>query len=156
MNLVGRFKDFSQGFTGERSITFSIESHLSLNALNDLQGKTLAIEVKEHKNSRSLNQNRLLWKMIHDIARHTGHSDYEIYVALLERADVLSDYVYTKSEMLEALRKSFRAVQFVTEINGQYIYKVYFGSSRMNATEMNRLIEEAEKMASEEGVIYDC
>ena len=154
MKLIGRFKDFSQGFTGERSITFSIESHISLNALNELQGKQLAIEVKEHKNSRSLNQNRLLWKMIHDIAHHTGHSDYEIYVALLERADVLSDFVYTNTEMIEALRKSFRAVQFVTQINDQYIYKVYFGSSKMNTAEMNRLIEEAEKLASEEGVLY--
>lgn len=155
MKLIGRFKDFSQGFTGERSITFTIENRLNLTALNALQGKLLSIEVKEQKNSRSLNQNRLLWKMIHDIAHHTGHTDYEIYVALLERADVLSDFVYTKSEMLDALRKSFRAVQFVTQINDQYIYKVYFGSSKMNTAEMNRLIEEAEKMASEEGVLYD-
>ena len=118
--------------------------------------KTYICEIKEPKSKRSLEQNKLLWKLIHRIAKETFQSDEDVYCAVLERADALSDYVITASDMGEALRKTFRGVKFVRmqTVNGKdcFVYKVYLGSSKMNTTEMNELIEITMQVCSELGI----
>lgn len=118
--------------------------------------KTYICEVKEPKSKRSLEQNKLLWKLIHRIAKETYQDDMTVYCAVLERADALSDYVITAVDMEEALRKSFRGVKFIRmqDVNGKdcFVYKVYLGSSKMNTSEMTELIEITMQVASELGI----
>lgn len=113
-------------------------------------------EIKEPKSKRSLEQNKLLWMLIHRIAKETYQDDEDVYCAVLERADALSDYVITATDMGEALRKTFRGVKFVRmqEVNGKdcYIFKVYLGSSKMNTSEMNELIEITMQVCAELGI----
>ena len=120
------------------------------------QTKEYLMELKEPKSKRSLEQNKLLWKLIHLIAKETYQDDMDVYCAVLERADALSDYVITAMDMQDTLRKSFRGVKFVRmqEVNGKdcYIYKVYLGSSKMNTAEMTELIEITMQVASELGI----
>lgn len=118
--------------------------------------KKYLFSIKEPHKKRSLDQNRLLWKLIHHIAKETKQDDMDVYCAILERADALSDYVITATDMSEALRKTFRGVKFMRmqEVNGKdcYIFKVYLGSSKMNTTEMNELIEITMQVCSELGI----
>ena len=113
-------------------------------------------DIKEPKSKRSLEQNKLLWMLIHRIAKETYQDDEDVYCAVLERADALSDYVITATDMGEALRKTFRGVKFVRmqEVNGKdcYIFKVYLGSSKMNTSEMNELIEITMQVCAELGI----
>lgn len=110
-------------------------------------------EVKEPKDQRSLRQNRLLWKLIHRIAKQTGHDDMDIYCTALERADALSDYVITATDMEDSLRKQFRGVRFIRkqEVNNKEcnVYKVYLGSSKMNTKEMMELLDIVYQICSE-------
>ena len=89
--------------------------------------KFYVCDIKEPKSKRSLEQNRLLWKLIHAIAKETNHDDMEIYCTALERADAKSDYIITAIDMEDALRKSFRGVKFIRmqEVNGKecYVFK---------------------------------
>lgn len=107
--------------------------------------KLYICDIKEPKSKRSLQQNRLLWKLIHNIAKATYQDDMDVYCAVLERADALSDYVMTATDMEDALRHSFRGVKFIRmqEHNGKdcYIYKVYLGSSKMDTKEMTQLLD---------------
>ncbi|MDD7255636.1 MAG: hypothetical protein PUH23_06345 [Bullifex porci] len=77
----------------------------------------------------------------------------------MERADALSDYIITSTEMSETLRHTFRGIKFMRmqEVNGKecYIYKVYLGSSKMNTKEFSELLDECIKLASEVGVEYE-
>ena len=118
--------------------------------------KIYVCEIKEYRSKRSLEQNKLLWKLIHLIAKQYYQDDMEIYCAVLERADALSDYVITATDMGDALRKTFRGVKFIRmqEVNGKecYVWKVYLGSSKMNTSEMNELIEIAMQICSELGI----
>lgn len=118
--------------------------------------KYYVCDIKEPKSKRSLEQNRLLWKLIHDIAKETQHDDMEIYCTALERADAKSDYVITATDMEDALRKSFRGVKFIRmqEVNGRecYVYKVYIGSSKMNTNEMTELLDIVLKICYELGI----
>ena len=118
--------------------------------------KIYICEIKEAMHKRTTEQNKLLWKLIHRIAKETYQSDEDVYCAVLERADALSDYVITATDMGEALRKTFRGVKFVRmqEVNGKdcYIFKVYLGSSKMNTAEMNELIEITMQVCAELGI----
>ena len=118
--------------------------------------KQYVITVKEPKSQRSLEQNKLLWSLIHRVAKETYQDDMDVYCAVLERADALSDYVITAVDMEEALRKSFRGVKFIRmqEVNGKdcYVYKVYLGSSKMNTAEMTELIEITMQVCGELGI----
>ena len=117
------------------------------------QTKEYLMELKEPKSKRSLEQNKLLWKLIHLIAKETYQDDMDVYCAVLERADALSDYVITAVDMADDLRKSFRGVKFIRmqEVNGKdcFVYKVYLGSSKMNTSEMTELIEITMQVCSE-------
>lgn len=118
--------------------------------------KLFIVEVKEPKSKRSLEQNKLLWSLIHKIAKATYQDDMEIYCTALERADALSDYVITATDMENSLRKSFRGVKFIRmqEVNGKecYVYKVYLGSSKMSIKEMTELLEIVFQMCGELGI----
>lgn len=118
--------------------------------------KQYQVEVKEPKTKRSLEQNKLLWKLVHKIAKETQQDDMEVYCTALERADALSDYVITATDMEDALRKQFRGVKFIRkqEVNDKEcnVYKVYLGSSKMTIKEMNELLEIVFQMCSELGV----
>ena len=115
--------------------------------------KKYQVEVKEPKSKRSIEQNKLLWLLIHKIAKETYQDDMEVYCTALERADALSDFVITATDMESNLRKSFRGVQFLRmqEVNGKdcYVYKVYLGSSKMTIKEMNELLEIVFQMCAE-------
>ena len=118
--------------------------------------KTYICDIKEPRSKRSLEQNKLLWKLINRIAKETYQDDMTVYCAVLERADALSDYVITATDMQDTLRKSFRGVKFIRmqEVNGKdcFVFKVYLGSSKMNTSEMTELIEITMQVASELGI----
>ena len=118
--------------------------------------KLYLCEVKEPKSKRSIEQNKMLWQLIHSIAKATHQDDMDVYCGCLERADALSDYIITAYDMEDDLRKCFRGVRFMKkqEVNGKEcnIYKVYIGSSKMNTKEMTELIDTAMQIASECGI----
>ena len=121
--------------------------------------KLYVCEIKQPKSQRSLQQNKLLWKLIHNIAKATYQDDMEVYCAVLERADALSDYIITALEIEDALRKSFRGVKFIRmqEVNGRecYVYKVYIGSSKMDTKEMTELLDITLQICGELGIEVD-
>lgn len=119
-------------------------------------GKQYLVDIKEPKSKRSLESNKLLWALIHKIAKATYQDDMTVYCTALERADAKSDYVITATDMKESLRKTFRGVQFIRmqEVNNKdcYVYKVFIGSSKMNTAEMNELLEIVFQMCGELGI----
>ena len=122
--------------------------------------KIYVCEIKQPKSRRSLEQNKLLWKLVHNIAKATHQDDMDVYCAILERADAKSDYVITAFEMEDALRKSFRGVKFIRmqEVNGKdcYVYKVYIGSSKMDTKEMTELLDITLQLCGELGLECDA
>ena len=121
--------------------------------------KEYAMEIKEIKSKRSLQQNKLLWKNIQLASKMMGQDLMDTYCNLLEEADAKSDFIITPFEMAESLRRSFRGVRFIRmqDVNDKpcYVYKVYIGSSKMNVQEMNELIERSFDLLSELGINYE-
>ena len=115
--------------------------------------KLYVVEIKEPKSKRSLEQNKMLWQLIHAIAKETHQDDMEVYCTVLERADALSDYIITAELTAEDLRHHFRGVRYIKtrDIDGKDfdVYKVYLGSSKMSTKEMTELLDIALQLCGE-------
>ena len=79
----------------------------------------LTVEVKKSSSHRSLDQNAMLWSLLTKIAIHTSGSKEkrvidQIYCAMLEEANVHSEYLLAPKNTEDGLRKSFRAIREIS------------------------------------------
>lgn len=131
------------------------------NMFNDLEletNKEYSIEIKEIRDKRTLEQNKMMWALIREIANHedVSQNEIDVYTTALEEANAKYDYLLGTKEVEENLRKNFRAVKVVRptiEHGKEYIvYKCFSGSSKLNTKEMQKLIDILISWASELGI----
>ena len=162
MRVIGKFNDILQDFQGNAIASFKILNFIHKEMLNELEkDKEYSIEIKEIKNKRTLQQNRFLWLLMHeiDVAINGKPTDeMSVYITCLERANAKCDYIGALEETEPMLKENFRAIKKIKEIdlNGKkgYMYKVFLGSSKMDTKEMNLLIETVLDVAEEVGVTH--
>ncbi len=146
MKIKCKFKEIRKDDKNNSELTLIVNNYIDKELIKELkQDEDYAVEIKIARNKRSIQQNSLLWHNIQLIAESLDEDTMKVYCDLLERADALSEFLITATEMEDALRKSFRGVKFYRkqEVNGKecYVYKVYLGSSKMTVKEMNKLID---------------
>lgn len=157
MKIVGKVKEIKELKKG-KELVIVVDSFPYVNMIDDLEEKQYSIEINGVKSKRSLEQNRMMWALIHEIAEHTqGGDEMELYCQFLEIANAQFEIILCDTNVdINALRKVFRAVQFMgyAEIDGAVMaqYKVFTGSSRFNTSEMNKLIDVILKTAYELGI----
>lgn len=148
-----------QVFRNIRNQMFLIE-----NLFSDIDiepNKEYVLELKEVRNKRTLQQNKFMWALIHQIADHKdmNMNEIEIYTSALEEANAKYIYLMGIKEAEDELRKNFRAVKVVrpTFENGKeyIIYKCFVGSSKLDTKEMNKLLDIIISWASELGIETD-
>ena len=107
--------------------------------------KEYQLEIKELKSTRTIQQNRYMWSLIHEISKQQEMEDMEVYIQALEEANAKYEYIMAPEEAEENLKKGFRAVKVTRPENRNgkkfYIYKCFLGSSKFNVTEMKQLID---------------
>lgn len=111
----------------------------------NIKGEYL-IEIKKHRQKRSLNANALFWKVCGSMAEILRVSDEDIYLQLLERYGV-KKYIVVKPEAVESVKGLFRAVD---EMGSVYVdgkrgvqLRCTIGSSQYDTKQMGRLIDGA-------------
>ena len=120
--------------------------------------KEYVLELREARNKRTLQQNKFMWALIHQIATHQDMSmnEVEIYTSALEEANAKYIYLLGIKEAEDELKKNFRAVKVVrpTIENGKeyIVYKCFVGSSKLDTKEMNKLLDIIISWASELGI----
>ena len=130
--------------------------------LEEYQDKDLTITITD-KADRSLQQNALMWALIHEIDNEmNGYSSKDgeeaLYIQLIEMANIKPEYMMMLPEAVERFAKTsgFRVVQEVDRItyNGKEmaVVKCYPGSSKFDTAEMSDLIEAVLRYAAEVGI----
>lgn len=161
MNIYGDYIRRTTDENGDTEITFKIHNYRDKQAAKDLEKEQIyKIGLTPAKSKRSLEQNALMWELIHEIniARGTerANDDWDIYIEALQRAGAKSEFVACLPEAEGLLRQQFRAIQKTNsfEHNGHVFnsYRVFIGSSQMNVSEMKQLLDTVLDMASEVGV----
>lgn len=120
--------------------------------------KEYVLELKEVRSKRTLQQNKMLWSLIHKIADHETQSmdEVEIYTLALEEANAKYVYLLGEKEVENELKKNFRAAKVVRptfEKGKEYIiYKCFVGSSKLDTKEMKKLLDIIIAWADELGI----
>lgn len=146
-----------------RQIFRNIKNQMLLveNLYSDLDlesGKEYVIELKEPRTKRSIQQNKYMWALIHQIAGHEdmNQDEVEVYTLALEEANAKFIYLLGTPEAEDELKKNFRAVRVVrpTIENGKefIVYKCFIGTSKMDTKEMTKVLDIIIAWAEELGI----
>ena len=162
MKVVGKVNKRVVNEDGNLELTIEVENLYQQEQLKELvKNENYRFEINEIKSQRSIYQNNLMWKIIHDIAIARGgerasEDDWSIYLEVLERTGAKVDYIASLPEAEGELKKHFRAIKLMNsfEHKGKTFnqYKVYYGSSKLNIKEMALLLEMVKDIAVESGV----
>lgn len=164
MKVIAKVKDILLDINGNGIVSLIVSNYRQIQDLKQLDSeKTYAVEIKEVKTKRSLEQNRLLWKLLGeiDMVINGGRSDdvMNIYTLALEKANAKYEYIGALPQAEEMLKQNFRAIKFIKKIdlNGVEgnMYKCFIGSSKMDTKEMTLLIETVMDMAEQVGIDTD-
>lgn len=112
--------------------------------------KLLDVEIKVHREKRSLNANAYLWVLLGKLADALMTSKDELYLLMLERYGVFT-HVIVKPEAVERVKAEWRTVRElgkgkIGNVEGVQL-QCYFGSSTYDTKEMATLID---------GVVSEC
>lgn len=132
----------SEDVCGDAVITITAPLDVAAQ-FGDIRGE-YDIEIKRHREKRSLNANALFWKMCGSLAEVTRVSDDEMYLWLLARYGV-KKYMVVRPEAVEFTKTLFRAAE---EMGSVYVdgqrgvqLKCTIGSSYYDTKQMARLID---------------
>lgn len=122
--------------------------------------KKYVLELKEIKSKRSIQQNKYMWAIIHEIARVQQDDEMNIYCNALQEANAKCTWLKGFPETKEELLKVYRAVKITRYEDDEKgrkmaIFKCYPGSSKFTVEEMTNLIEIVLKWANELGINTD-
>lgn len=144
--IVGGHIDFR---TNKPTVTFEVNElndfKLMMDELND---KTLSIEVKPYRAKRSLDANAYAWVLLDKLSEKLKISKVEIYQKLIRDVGGVSETVCVKNEAVERLCEGWskNGIGWVTDtfpskIGGCTNVVLYYGSSTYDKAQMQRLTE---------------
>lgn len=108
------------------------------------EDKVYDVEIKEHREKRSLNANSYLWKLCTEIASVLNTDKDSVYLIMLKRYGI-SDLVSISKQV--PIKDYFDYYDIESETDKYIWYKIYKGSSKYDVKEMNILLN---------GVVSEC
>lgn len=153
------------GFREDGRVTISFEcGWKGKRAIEALKPGNYELDIKQHRNNRTLAQNRYLWELIGQIAmKENGNKSdtEEIYMQLLESAGAKCEFFEIAEEAVNRFAqladiKFLRIVQRRFR-NGTHtvMCKCFYGSSKMDTKEMGILIDKTIERAEFDGIDTD-
>lgn len=101
-------------------------------------------DIEPHREKRSLDANAMLWACMQEIAQAIQTDKWSVYLQMLKRYGKFS-YVIVRPEAVEAMKKQWRELEVVGEVdvNGQKGVQLlcYYGSSTYNTKEFSVLLD---------------
>lgn len=143
--------------SGNTEIVLTTKDKVDISELKEAisKGKTLSVEVKQYRKSRSLDANGMLWSIMSQIAEVLRTSKDEVYLQMLERYGVFT-HIIVKQEAVERIKQEWRTVRVLGEvtINGKTGIQLqcYYGSHLLDTKEFSALLDGVISEAKELGI----
>lgn len=159
-----RYVRKSRNEDGRLEITLEVNSVHDEVIIEEIEKALYRVNMTPVKSKRSIQQNKYLWELIHDISVErngtpTSDDDWDVYLEALEKAQAKFEYVACLPEAYELLKRQFRATKIMNEFEHNdktfLQLKVFYGSSKMDVKEMAKLLDTVIMMAQEEGVVLN-
>jgi len=123
-----------------------------LKAITD-KAKLLDVEIKPHRERRSLDANAYFWVLVGQMADVLRTDKDSMYLQLLKRYGQYT-YIIVKPEAVEKTLQAWRLMEEIGKTKDEKGVQMlaYFGSSTYDAKEMARLIDGTVSEAKELGI----
>lgn len=142
MEFKGNIESITRDLKGAYNVTITTESNIS--SLSEIKDELLDVEIKKHREKRSLNANGLLWACLSEIAKVLRTDKWSVYLQMLKRYGTYT-YICVKPEAVEGVKKQWRECEEIgdIDINGQKATQLlcYYGSSTYNTQEFSVLLD---------------
>lgn len=157
MEIISQYARKSFDENGNVEVTFLAKGYASKVGIQNLEKDVVyKMKLTPVKSKRTLKQNAYMWELIEHIADKTGEYAWDIYLTLLERANVKYTYVAVLKEATDEYVKEIRHYKIMNsfEHKGKTFnqIKVYLGTSKFDTKEMSIQLEETIKLANELGI----
>ena len=146
MKLVGNYVRSLFNHKGHLEVTFKLSNYWHIRQaqkLNDTDNYKIDISVVKQK--RSLEQNKFMWALLHQLEIVTEEDSMLWYIKALEETHAKCDYLQGIPEVQERLQTVYRAVKVVdtryVDEKKTHMYKCFYGSSKFTVDEMTKLLE---------------
>lgn len=160
MNFKGMILDVGIDYkSGKRKITLSMDSDDCLVELQDLQDRTVDVQIKRATHARSMKANAYAWVLLQSLAEKLQSSKDDIYLLELVKYSSAFGTIWVSNEAIDELYRKWRTVEDLGEryryekIDGKrkriygHDFNVYLGMSTFDNEEMRVFID---------GVVRDC
>lgn len=152
--MIGTIQSLITSFGLKKGlVTIEITGEENYNELLALKSQNKHVEIKEHKNHRSLDANAYLWVLLTKLQDKLSIPKEELYKNYIQKIGS-SEILPIKNEAVDKFREAWQrnGLGWITEttkskLNGFTNVIAYYGSSSYNTAEMSRLINE---------VVDDC
>jgi hypothetical protein len=145
--MQAKLKDLTMNRDGSQNVTLTVSSDFRP-LFDELAGKELDVEIKQHRKKRSLSANAYCWVLVDKIAARSGVDKTSVYRETIRNIGGVSDIVCCQDRAVEALRSGWQAhgVGWITEtmpskLEGCTNVILYYGSSTYDTAQMSRLID---------------
>lgn len=152
MDCTGKLHSVNRDWkTGRVIISFELNEEPTEEINKISQCEKLSIEVKKHRNKRSLDSNAYCWVLLQKIAETVGSDKWSVYLDCLQRYSRAFSHVIVKPEAVWRMKQLYRTCIDLGEIevNGVtgHQLQVYYGSSEFDSKEMSVFID---------GIVSEC
>lgn len=165
-NIFGKYERKQKNEEGKTEIVFSLYSYSDDEKIKELEkGEIYKMNMVKATGKRTLEQNAYLWSLLRDISISLGGNRdtdvFSVYLQALKRANAKSTIVSILEGADDLLLKQFRASLLLYKVKDEEgrvfnTYQVFYGSSKMDKSEMAILLDTVLDMASECGVeVYE-
>lgn len=157
MRFISKIKDMALTLDGRLTITLEAAG-MDADEAKKLSGEKLDVEIRKHREKRSLDANAYYWLLVGKIRKATGDSNNRIHNMMLDRYGEL-ERIQNGTLVPFCIRDDIDHLEFPyphlkptqkTLAKGDKLYRWYYqikGSSEYNTTEMSHLID---------GVVSEC
>lgn len=130
-----------------------------MDELLKLQDQDLDIEIKKHRNKRSLNANNYAWQLIGKIAEKINADPVEVYRKFIREAGVLKVLEISENALPVFDRAwSDHGIGWIVEVldysrtEGMKLVRAFYGSSTYDSKQMSRYIDNVVQEAKTLGI----
>jgi hypothetical protein len=145
--MQAKLRELTLNRDGSQNVTLTVSSDFRP-LFDELAGKELDVEIKQHRKKRSLSANAYCWVLVDKIAARSGVDKTSVYRETIRNIGGVSDIVCCQDRAVEALRSGWQAhgVGWITEtmpskLEGCTNVILYYGSSTYDIAQMSRLID---------------
>lgn len=145
--MIGSIRDLTRNMDGSYNLTVTVKDDCR-SMVDQLKDTSIDVEIKKHRNKRSLDANAYAWVLIGKLAEALRMDKADIYKQAIREIGGTSTIVCVPDKALEALQNGWKTkgIGWQTEtmpskLDGCTNVVLYYGSSTYDTKQMSLLID---------------